>query len=56
MTTVIGTTPVAPGSPGPGTIAVGYGSLWSLANGSLTKVDPVSEHVRSDVPIPRGVP
>jgi hypothetical protein len=54
VTTVIATTPIAPGSPGPGTIAVGYGWLWSLANGSLSRVDPVSAHVRSRVPIPRG--
>jgi len=55
VTTVVGTTPVAPGSPGPGTIAVGYGSLWSLANGSLTRVDPVTDRVRRSVPVPRGV-
>ncbi len=55
VTTIIATTPVAAGSPGPGTIAVGYGSLWSAANGSLTQVDPVSRRVRSRVPIPRGV-
>jgi streptogramin lyase len=55
VTTVIGTTPVSAGSPGPGTIAVGHGSLWSAANGSLTRVDPVSGQVRSSVPIPRGV-
>jgi len=55
VTTLIATTPVAPGSPVAGTIAVGYGSLWSAFNGSLTQVDPVSGRVRSSVPIPRGV-
>jgi streptogramin lyase len=55
VTTVIATTPVAAGSPGPGTIAVGYGSLWSAVNGSLTQVDPGSGRVRSRVSIPRGV-
>ena len=55
VTTVIGTTPVVPDSPGPGAIAVGYGALWSVANGSLTEVDPVSGQVRSNVPSPRGV-
>lgn len=55
VTTVIGTTSVAPGSPGPGTIAVGYGSLWSLANGSLTRLDSVTGRVRWSVPVPRGI-
>jgi len=55
VTTVIATTPVAAGSPGPGTIAVGYGSLWSASIGSLTQVDPLSGRVRSRVSIPRGV-
>lgn len=54
VTTVIATTPVAPGSPQPGTIAVGYGSLWSLANGSLTRVDPVTDRVLWSTPVPRG--
>ncbi|MGI8712624.1 MAG: hypothetical protein ACR2NR_05445 [Solirubrobacteraceae bacterium] len=54
-TTVIGTAPVAPGSPVAGAIAVGHGSLWSAANGSLTRVGPVLGRVRSGVPIPRGV-
>ncbi|MGI8712429.1 MAG: hypothetical protein ACR2NR_04455 [Solirubrobacteraceae bacterium] len=55
VTTVIATMPVVAGSPGPGAIAVGYRSLWSASNGSLTQVDPVSVRVRSRVSIPRGV-
>jgi streptogramin lyase len=54
VTTVIATTPAAPGSPGPGAIAVGYGSLWSAANGSLTQVDPVTDRVLWSVPVPRA--
>lgn len=46
---------VAPGATGPGAIGVSHDSLWSTANGSLTRVDPASGPTRSRVPLPRGV-
>jgi hypothetical protein len=55
VATVIDTAPVLPGSPGPGTIAVGYGSLWSAANGSLTRLDPSTDQLIGSVAIPRAV-
>lgn len=55
VTTIIANTPVAPGSPVAGAIAVGYGSLWSLANRSLSRVDPLTGRLRWSIPIPRGV-
>jgi streptogramin lyase len=53
--TLIDTTPLAPGATGPGAIGVSHDSLWSTANGSLTRVDPSSGQTRSRVPLPRGV-
>ena len=53
--TVIGAAPLAPGSPGPGAIAVGYGSLWSVANGTLTRVAPGSGRAIASIQVPRAV-
>lgn len=55
VTTVIGAVPLSPGSPGPGAIAVGYGSLWSVANGTLTRVAPSSGHAIASIAVPRAV-
>ncbi len=51
--TVIDTGPMSPGSPG--AIAVGYGSLWSLANGTLTRLGPGNGHAIARIAVPRGV-
>lgn len=53
--TVIGTAPVSPGSPSAGAIAVGDGSLWSVAHGILTRRAPSSGHVIASIAVPRGV-
>lgn len=55
VSTVIGNGPVAAGSPSSGSIAVGYGSLWSAANGSLTRLDPSTAKVIAAVHAPRVV-
>jgi streptogramin lyase len=53
--TVIDTVPLSPGSPGPGAIAIGNGSLWSVASGTLTRLAPTSGHAIASIAVPRGV-
>jgi streptogramin lyase len=53
--TVIDTVPLSPGSPGPGAIAIGNGSLWSVASGALTRLAPTSGHAIANIAIARGV-
>ena len=55
ITTVIGTATLSPGSPGPGAIAVGYRSLWSVANGALTRLAPGGGRTIARIAIPRAV-
>ena len=55
VTTVVGTGPVAYGSFVVGAIAIGYGSLWTAANDSLTRIDPRTDQVLATVHIPRAM-
>jgi hypothetical protein len=54
VTTVVGTRPVAYGSFVVGAIAIGCGSLWTAANGSLTRRDPRTGQVQASIRIPRA--
>ena len=42
------------GSFGVGAIAIGYGSQWTAANDSLTRIDPRTSHVDARLRIPRA--
>ena len=55
VTTVVGTRPVAYGSFVVGAIAIGYGSLWTAANDSLTRIDPRTDQILATVHIPRAM-
>jgi streptogramin lyase len=54
VVTVVGTRPVPYGSFVVGAIAIGYGSLWTAANDSLTRIDPRTSEVQASVRIPRA--
>jgi streptogramin lyase len=54
VATVVGTRPVPRGSFVVGAIAIGYGSLWTAANDSLTRIDPRTGQVQAGVHIPRA--
>ena len=53
VATVVGTRPVPYGSFVVGWIAIGYGSLWTVADDFLTRIDPRTSQVQARIRIPR---
>ncbi len=54
VATVVATRAVPYGSFVVGAIATGYGSLWTVANDYLTRIDPRSSLVQASIRIPRA--
>ena len=54
VATVVGTRPVPYGSFVVGSIAIGYSSLWTVADNFLTRIDPRTSQVQARIRIPRA--